>query len=304
MQKSITIRNLLFSIALLFFLLSCGAEKTEDDKTAEEIQEIREDQKKLQENLQKAKKVFYSLPSPLETAILFRRAGASFDRQILNPLDNISNYTTNKQKALNLGIYSADLSYASLFDQTQVTIKYMAAAKKMAEKLGIINVIGKETIDKLEENVNNKAVVMDIISQAFMNSNTSLKENDRAAVATVMLVGGWIEGLYIATKLSKTVTSENELVNRIIDQRLPIKSVLSLLKDFKDKPDVAEVLHDVQALQLIFDKIKISNSRIVPVVDSASNVTMLTSTTKTSFSTEVFDELCSKVEEIRTSYIQ
>ena len=84
-----------------------------------------------------AKQIFYSLPSPLETAMILKRAGAKYNEEILNSADNTSRYNTNKSMALNLGIYSTDLSYASLFDQTQASIRYMTASKKMAEGLGI-----------------------------------------------------------------------------------------------------------------------------------------------------------------------
>ena len=48
------------------------------------------------------------------------------------------NYVTNKSMALNLGIYTCDLSFASLYEQTQLIIDYMNAAKKMADGLGIL----------------------------------------------------------------------------------------------------------------------------------------------------------------------
>jgi hypothetical protein len=293
-----------FVIFILSVLLitGCAPEPATDSETEEEKLKS-EVEKELEENIKKAKKVFYSLPSPLETAILFRHAGASYDKEILNPLDNVSKYTTNKSMALNLGIYSADLSYASLFDQTQTSIKYMAAAKKMAEGLGIIDAIDKDMIDKLEQNINNKAVVMDIISQAYVNSNSSLKQNDRAAIASIMLVGGWVEGLYIATQLTKSKATDNELVDRIIDQRLPLKSIINLLEAYKDHPDVADVIQDVYEIQQIFDKISVKSTRVTPVVDSGSNVTTLKSKVETSMSQEVFNQLCNKVEEIRNSYI-
>lgn len=290
-----------FFITLL--IISCTTETAKDQNKNEELEILDEEQQKFQENVKKAKSVLYSLPSPLETAILFRHAGASFNEDILNPLDNVSKYTTNKKKALNLGIYSADLSYASLFEQTQISIKYMAASKRMAEGLGVMDAIDKDMIDKLEENVNNKAIVMDMISKAFVNSNISLKQNDRASIATIMLVGGWVEGLYIATKLVKSADSENELVDRIVDQRLPLKSIIELLKAYKANEDVAKVLEDVTELKNIFDKIKVTTSRIVPVTDSNTNVTTLKSTSETVMSEEVFNDLCLKVEELRNEYI-
>src|SRR5208283_4389699 len=62
-----------------------------------------------------AKQIFYSLPSPLESAMLIKTAGAAYNDKLLNPLANASKYTTNKSMSLNLGIFITDLSFASLF---------------------------------------------------------------------------------------------------------------------------------------------------------------------------------------------
>ena len=94
-----------------------------------------------QEQLNTAKRIFYSLPSPLETAMLIKNAGAVYDEELMNPVSNTSKYITAKSKALNLGIYSTDLSYASLFDQSQATLDYIGAAKEMADGLNILDAI-------------------------------------------------------------------------------------------------------------------------------------------------------------------
>ncbi len=103
--------------------------------------------------------------------------------------------------ALNLGIYSTDLSYASLFDQTQATLNYINAAKKMADGLEILDAIDEQTISRLEENINNRDVIIDIISETLLNSSSFLEDRGLQATSAVILVGGWVEGLYIATNL-------------------------------------------------------------------------------------------------------
>ncbi|MFW6202716.1 MAG: hypothetical protein ACOC30_00295, partial [Marinilabilia sp.] len=152
---------------------------SQESETEEEIEESVPVEERLIEDFQKSKMIFYSLPSPLETAMLIKRTGAGFDPDILNPLENRSRYNTNFKMALNLGIYSADMSYASLFDQTQITIEYMGNARELADELGIMEAVDEETIQELEENMNNREVVMNIISETFMNSNAYLSENNR-----------------------------------------------------------------------------------------------------------------------------
>lgn len=207
--------------------------------------------------------------------------------------------------ALNLGIYTCDLSFSSLYDQTQLVIDYMNAAKEMADGLGILEAINEETVQRLEENVNNREVIMDIVSETFLNSNSYLEDNEQPAIASIVLVGGWIEGLYIATQLVDLDEFEGDkLVGRIIDQKLSVGIMLQLLKDNNDHPAVPGILEQMEDLKVTFDKINITTSEVQPEIDESTNVTVLKSTVETDMTPEVFMELANKVEEIRTSYVK
>jgi hypothetical protein len=282
-------------------VLSCASDSSKQDRVTVDVEDIAGGEV-VKSGVQTARQIFYSLPSPLETAMILKRSGAQYNPEIMNPVENISRYSTTKSMALNLGIYSTDLSYASLFDQTPASIKYMTASKKLAEGLGILNAIDDEIIQRLEENVNNRDAIMDIISETFLNTNSILEENDRVAIGTIILVGGWIEGLYISTSLVDEIgSSDNELVERIIDQKLSLSSVLNLLGQHDHMPDIQAVLSDVKELGIIYDKIQISVSRIEVQKDSTS--TTLHSKNVFSVSPAVFQELKDKVAEIRSKYI-
>jgi len=257
-----------------------------------------------QEQLNTAKRIFYSLPSPLETAMLIKNAGARYDEELMNPVSNTSRYITSKSKALNLGIYSTDLSYASLFDQSQATLDYIVAAKEMADGLNILDAIDEETVNQLEEQINNRDAIIDIISETLMNSSSFLKENDLEGTASVVLVGGWIEGLYIATSLvNENELEDNKLVERIVDQKLSLDIMINLLKSSPEDQDAQAVLEDVKALKTIFDKITINQGEVTTVEDPETNVTTLKSESSIKITNRVFSELKNKVIEIRSSYI-
>ena len=261
---------------------------------------------KLMEDFSKSKLIFYSLPSPLETAMLIKKSGVNYNEGILNPLSNVSRYTTNRQMALNLGIYSADLSYTSLFDQTQTAMKYMGNTQKLAEGLGIMDAIDKETIKKLEENMNNRDVVMEIISESFMNSNSLLNENDRPALAVMVLTGGWVEGLYIATTLTNGVMDNNKrLLDKIIYQKLSLYTVLNMLDSYKtENADIQRLYDQMTELKVIYDEVKIVNtSNVEASTDTENRLTVIKADSETYISKEVFEQLCKKVKEIRAEFI-
>jgi hypothetical protein len=288
-------------IAVLFTGCRSDKQKSGSNEVTLDATELDAD---LLEDISSAKQIFYSLPSPLETALLIKSAGASYDEELLNPVENTSNYTTNKSMALNLGIYTTDLSFASLFDQTQTTIRYMNAAKEMADGLGILDAIDNNTIERLEENINNRDRIMDIISETFMSSSSFLTENERPALASIVLVGGWVEGLYIASNMvGDESIKDNKLVERIVDQKLSFDIVMKLLEDNKDNTDVAGIMEGINDLKATFDKITITTTKIQAVPDEESNVTVLKSESTIDITPEVFKELQEKVKVLRTNFI-
>jgi hypothetical protein len=294
-----------FAVFLLIAVLmaGCGSDKkkTGSDEITLDETELDAD---LLDDINSAKQIFYSLPSPLETAMLIKSAGATYDEELLNPAENTSNYTTNRSMALNLGIYTTDLSFASLFDQTQTSIRYMNAAKQMADGLGILDAIDNTTIERLEENINNRDMIMDIISETFMSSSSFLTENERPALASIVLVGGWVEGLYIAVSMvGDEPIEDNKLVERIVDQKLSFSIMMKLLDDNKDNSDVASIIEDITDLKNSFDKITITHTKIQAVPDEESNVTVLKSESTIDMTEEVFRELQEKVKVLRTNFI-
>jgi len=292
---------LLLFVFLGFVLVGCNRGAKSEGSGDFEATGIDAD---TQEQLNTAKRIFYSLPSPLETAMLIKNAGAVYDEGLMNPTENSSIYITSKSKALNLGIYSTDLSYASLFDQNQATLSYIEAAKEMADGLNILDAINEETIQRLEEHINNREVIIDIISETLMNSSSFLKENGLDATASVILVGGWVEGLYIASSLvDESQLEESKLVERIVDQKLSLDIMVKLLEESSDDEDAMAVLENVKELKVIFDKITIEQGEVSAVEDPDTNITTLKSESSIEITLDVFNELKSKVKEIRSSYI-
>jgi hypothetical protein len=145
---------------------------------------------------------------------------------------------------------------------------------------------------------------MDIVSETFLNSSAFLKENDRAALSAIVLVGGWIEGLYIATELVNRGTFEdNKLVIRIVDQKLSLEIVMKLLEENQSNPDVAGLIEEINGLKAIFDQIKIETSAIEPVHDPETNVTTLKSKSQSNLTQELFIKLSEEITSLRNTFV-
>jgi hypothetical protein len=306
MNKLLKISNSILALALFLalMLVSCHSGGKNAKKEADSLT-VPGANAAVYEDIKQAEKIFYTLPSPLESAMLIKSAGALFDDNLLNPIENTKNYNTNKSMALNLGIYTCDLSFASLYDQTQLIINYMNAAKKMADGLGILDAIEQEDIDKLEENIHNTDVIMDIVSQTYLNSNSYLEDNGQPAVAAMVLTGGWLEGLYISTQLVDMKDfNGNKLVGRIIDQKLSVGILIDLLESSKGHPAIDELITQVNKVKVVFDKITLKTSPVRPEYDQATNVTVLKSEVHADLTPEVFQELSATVTQIRSNLIK
>lgn len=282
-------------------LASCGQDasrKVEESIMSQDA--LQADQK--QQDLNRAKQIFYSLPSPIETAMLIRRSGVEFDPELLNRTENYANYTTTLKKALNLGIYCADLSYASIFDQTQTTVQYMGISKILAQELDILSAIDESIVRRLEANVNHRDSIMDIISETFMNSDSYLKENGRPETAALMLTGGWVEGLYIAVR-SADKNGSDDLVDRIIDQKISLGSVLQLLESYKGDPNVARVYADIQKIAGVFESFDVVYSHIETLTDPDDRSTVLKARTEVFKSANALKSLDRVVDSLRNAYV-
>jgi len=94
----------------------------------------------------------FSIPSPVQTAMLIKELNLPFDQNILNPTENSKNYSTEFKQALNLGIYGTDLGYCSLYEQKNSALKYLSAVEKLTGQLGLEGAFDKSFMSRFEKN--------------------------------------------------------------------------------------------------------------------------------------------------------
>lgn len=250
-------------------------------------------------------KVFYSVPSPIEMATLLQKAGAKYDRQALNDVENVSKYSSNTSKALNLGVFGADLTYTSVFDQTTESMLFLKASKSLADGLGISDAFKKETIERIEANVNAKDSMMAIISETFTETDTYLQENDRANVSALVVAGGWIEGLYLACKVAKTAPKADDIKTRIAEQKLSLENLLGILGAYPDDAAIADISKDLLSLKEVFSSVTVNTDNTTMSTNQSTGVVTIGSDdSKPTLSPEQFEKISVKVEEIRNKIVK
>jgi len=157
---------------------------------------------------------FHFYCSPYQVTLLVKNHGIPYNETLLNKPDNLKRYTTAYKKALNLGVYGTNLSYLNIYDRTPQSITYLRVLKNLTEELGLTPAFDKEFFTGIEKNISSRDSMLVLLSRSYRKADSFLRENDRSEIGALILAGGWIESLFILTKLSRT-NPNRELINRI-----------------------------------------------------------------------------------------
>ncbi len=198
----------------------------------------------------------YPLPTSFEVTELLNRIEASYIIDLSNAPANADKYLTEKSKALNLGVYSADLSYASTYNQQQYIVDYMTASRKLVESLDMSAAVDPELPKKIEQNENNKDELIKLITESFYDTYDYLNKNDRASVSVMIIAGSFVEGLYIATNISDNTYNNKEMVKIVMTQKDPLMKLMELLEKYSATDYVRETIEDFKPLHAIFSAIQ------------------------------------------------
>lgn len=287
-----------------FFAIGCGDNKpTKNSPTDKLVDPNLNVNTKDKARFQRAKIVFFALPSPIETARILKKSGAIYNKEFLNPSSNATGYSTSVRKAIALGIFVADLSYANSFMQQQDCLEYFATVQKLSEELSLSNIFTPELIETIEKNINSEDSVLKYLSESYWHANAQLKENDRESVASLVAAGGWIEGLHIACSLVDANNSTGPLAERIAEQRISLKQLIKYLLSFKDPKVLKEMTDDLIILKTSFDKIEMKMVRETKDVDE-NGIETVGSTKTYTYPEGTLKEIIEQVSIIRTKYIK
>lgn len=275
----------------------CGSDTAKEENAEAQIAE-----QEMAIEEEEVSNVFYALPSPFELASLLRASGVEYNVEVLNNPESVSNYTTTQSKAINLGIYGADLSISSIYNKTQETVLYLKSIKTLADELGLTAAFDAETMNRLESNKESNDSLQRIVADAYMMANSYLKENARSSTASLVLAGGWIEGVHIATSLVDLEKPNSDLEELVADQRFSIDNLIALLKTHKSEPGVEDLIADFESLKALFSEIKEVEVKGTNSSEQGNKM-VIGGDVKLEFSEGLMKRIVDKVNEIRTKLV-
>ncbi len=237
----------IYGLSFAFVLTSCGGGQQANTEAQDE-------------NLPKdslVKEVTkYPLPTAFEVTNLLNKAGASYILSLSNSTSNVDKYFTEKSKAINLGIYGADLAYASTYQMKQETMNYLKVSKKLIDELQISTEFNTTFAERVEKNIDNQDSLINVISDSFYKTYEFLTNNGKDNLSLLVMSGSWVEGVYITTQIEATSKNSQDSLKILVNQSASLTKLIELLEKNKTNADVAEMLVKLQTISEAFKGIQ------------------------------------------------
>lgn len=294
-------RNQILAFSLLsVFAFSCGGdnESIDENNTADTTAEDNSNNAQLLE----IDGQLFSIPSPIQTAFLIKEVGTNYNKEMLNTPSKVTNYSTNFKKAINLGVYGADLGYVTIYDQTQDAISYLTALKTIADELGVSTAFDVALVERFEKNIGQQDSLLGMVSEAYKASDRYLKNNEQNDIGGLILAGGWIESLYFATNAAK-MSNNDEVIRRVGEQKTTLNNLIKLLTPYYSKPEFTNLVDNLMDLSSSFEGIEFTYKYVAPTVDAENKTTTINSVTEVKITPEQLTEITNKVNKLREEII-
>lgn len=297
-RKILRIFNVVFVICVLCFLPNCKGEDSDKETNADTLQIHNTDKTfKFNEKL-------FSIPSPFVASNLIKKISDDYNNDFLNPAENKINYTTTYAKALNLGVYTADLAYANIYEQFSATTKYIKVVRSLSSELQIMNSYTDEVLEDFENNLHDKDSLNKIFTDAYRETDLYLSENNRENIADLVVTGAWIEGLFLMTQITKGEKNK-QLIDRIGEQKYSLKNLINLLNKHQYKNEqIKSLINKLNELKGEFNKIEIKYKYFNQIVVPKERKSVILSETQVIITPELLKKISNKVKEVRTLIIQ
>ncbi|MBN2214082.1 MAG: hypothetical protein JW723_07550 [Bacteroidales bacterium] len=195
--------------------------------------------------------IFYNMYLTVEMESLFESVHAVFDQDLLNRSEKAADYITASKKALNLGVYAVDLSYCRIFEQFEMAGRYFSAMQRLSEELGIPSDYFINTAKRFDRNINNKDSLIEIANEVYMTTDSYLKKNEQYSASAQIILGGWIEAIYIASNVALE-SKDIDIIERYAEQKYSLKNLLEMLSNYPDDEVIGLYVRKLREIDIIY----------------------------------------------------
>jgi len=249
------------SISLSIMLVSCG------DKPSEEIaenitSETPKDTTPITVNEETKFKFDFAIaniPSPVGSINEISAWGVDYNNTLLVDAKKQLAASSEFSKALALGVFNIDMSYAMVNNKGEDVLKYMKTVVTTSDALGLKSAVDQMVGKRAEKNLSNKDSLLKILDEIFVKSDSYLRTNERVYTASSVFAGSWVESLYLTCKITEGVKDaavKEKAYKHLWDQRFYLKNLTDLLNDYKDKKECVALNDELKKIHTEIDVIK------------------------------------------------
>lgn len=298
--RLVIISVIIIVVASLFYFRKPSEKTTDEAKLVKDLVASSIQAEQEGGNIFHFNNILFSLPSPYQISLILHDSGISYNKELLNPSRKASDYVTNFSRAINFGVYGVDLGYINIYQQTQDAASYFAVLKILSLDLGINKILNQSTVNRIEENIDNRDSLMVIVSDTYRNIDKFLKTNKREETGALILAGGWIESVYILTQEMKN-NPHPDLMQRISEQKRPLENLIKLLIPNTEESENYKILvENLIDLAYTFDEI-VEEYEYIPSTDyPKKKLTIVNSKSKLINTPKVTSVITDKIEKLHT----
>ncbi len=288
------------SFALALTLLSCsgGADGSKDPGTKADTLDTSAQQTTT--SLMKVGGKLFSIPSPVQTALLIRKLGLPYDKALPMAVDAPEKMASKLQRSLALGAYGADLAYVTVHKDGQRALSTLQTVQKLSAQLELANAFDQEMLDGFKKSLNNEDSLLRFTGSAFRMADQYLKKNNRDDVSALVLTGGWIEGMYL-TLSGTSEKSDASLTNRLGEQRKTLTNLIALLERTDTEKTHGSVVAGLKDVLAAYSGVGATYEFRAPTTEAAKKTTWVNSVSTVTMTPDQFKAIADKVKALRAT---
>lgn len=288
----------LLSITLFSFLVSCAGSESSDVQVEESVLEV-----EVEVSEDPIDDIFYQVPSPNDLFNVLKDADISYNKDILNDLNVVETLNSKKAKALNFGVFAADLAYVSSLGQIGDASPIFETIRSLSKDLEIENAMNDVIYSRIQDNLDasNPDSLFSLSNETYYKAYAYLDNNDRGDVLGMIVVGGWVEGLNIILNC-QDYSDSSEVVQRIADQRLTLENLLVFASRIQND-DLDNIIAELAPVEELFNGLAVTEDSDFTSDESEEGVVVFGGGSTVSFTEEDFNNLKSIVAGIRASIV-
>jgi hypothetical protein len=246
MKKTTSVFILPVLIISFLLLPGCKNKSTNKEQKKVELESVKAIEGEIESSV-------YPLPSSAEVIKMLSDLEVGYIFTVANPVENAKKYFSSSTKAINLGVYGADLSYATVYNIQQEVINYLDAIRSLANELNMSGIYDETLYNKIKDNFDNRDQLVSILTGAFNDTYNYLAENDQQALALLVVGGAWVEGMYITTHVSEAAYQVAGISKNLIEQKKSFELYLEITKPYETDPLISDFILKMEPIKKVYE---------------------------------------------------